>query len=231
MLLASACSGTVAAGNTSDPSASVTQTAPSVWSAPDTTPAPTVGATGGTSAGTAGGADSTLPGLSAACSAAIRAQAAVTDLFAAALKGSTASVSGSTSAPISTSTSGSVSGTAAASGTKPTATGRTAAPTAGSSAAPQSAASPTPTASPAPSTGTGKPSGITQADVTATFDEIAKHLPGPLLTPFGVLRDAANKIAGKSAHDVPDVLADAQVSNALKAIADYITACQPPTTN
>ncbi len=220
--MVSACSGTVAAGNTSTPSASITQTAPSVWSAPDTTPASTAGAAGGTSAGAAGSTDSTLPGLSAACSAAIRAQSAVTDLFAAALKGSAAPVSGTAAAPT------------AAPSTKSTVTGRTTAPTGGSSAAPP-AASPVPTAaspaSTAPSAGAEKPSGITQADVTKTFDEIAKHLPGALATPFRVLRDAANRIAGKSAHDVPDVLSDAQVSNALKAIADYITACQPPTTD
>lgn len=81
-----ACSSTgIPGAQSSSARASVTQTAPSVWSAPETSTAqPGVA---GSTADAAGSASSTseLPGLSTACSAAVRTQLAMNDLFSAAL--------------------------------------------------------------------------------------------------------------------------------------------------
>jgi hypothetical protein len=99
--LAACSSAGIPAATTSSMSASVTQTAPSVWSAPDTvsTSAPGASSTAGTdgSSGT-----STLPGLTEACSVAIRAQLVINDLFSDALQGGTTSTGTAAPATVST---------------------------------------------------------------------------------------------------------------------------------
>lgn len=82
--LAGCSSAGIPAATTSEISASVTQTAPSVWSAPNTE---STGAPGSPSTADRSAGSSTLPGLTEACSAAIRAQLAVNNLFTEALQG------------------------------------------------------------------------------------------------------------------------------------------------
>lgn len=99
--LAACSSAGIPAATTSSISASVTQTAPSVWSAPDTVStsapgAPSISGTDGAS-GTP-----TLPGLTEGCSAAIRAQLVINDVFSEALggeAGTTAAGPSATTAP------------------------------------------------------------------------------------------------------------------------------------
>lgn len=103
------CSSTgIPAATTSSISASITQTAPSVWSAPNTV---STAAPGSPSTADADGASgsSTLPGLTEACSAAVRAQLAVNDLFTEALQGSAGSTA-PTAASATTSTPAAASG-------------------------------------------------------------------------------------------------------------------------
>jgi hypothetical protein len=82
------CSSTgIPAATTSLISPSVTQSAPSVWSAPNTA---STAAPGSPSTQTDGASGSTtLPGLTEACSSAIRAQLAVNNLFTEAIQGPT----------------------------------------------------------------------------------------------------------------------------------------------
>lgn len=92
--LAACSSGGVPAATTSTISASVTQTAPSVWSAPDTASNPLAASSAAGTDGTSGA--STLPGLTKPCSSAIRAQLAVNTLFTEALQGTGGAVSPAT---------------------------------------------------------------------------------------------------------------------------------------
>lgn len=94
-----ACSSTgIPADTSASASASVTQPAPSVWSAPDSASDSVLGA-GGSTTGTARTATTgPLPGLSRSCSAAVRAQLAVNELFSQALKGDGAPAESSTAA-------------------------------------------------------------------------------------------------------------------------------------
>lgn len=154
-----------------------------------TPPGAAAGSEPGSSTGGVGAPASTFPGLSEACTAAIRAQAAVNELFAKALKEST-------TAPVPAqpaTTAGTASGTAPV--TKPT---------------------------------TGP---VTKDDVAHTFDEVAAIVPPALATPFQALHEAANKITETAKQNIPDVLAATPVTGALKTITDYITNCQPPTSN
>lgn len=81
------CSSTgIPAATTSSISASITQTAPSVWSAPNTVSTGAPGSSSTADAHATSGS-STLPGLTEACSAAVRAQLAVNNLFTEALQG------------------------------------------------------------------------------------------------------------------------------------------------
>jgi hypothetical protein len=88
LALAGCSSSGIPAATTSSISASVTQTAPSVWSAPNTVSTGAPGSPSNTDANEASGS-STLPGLTEDCSAAIRAQLAVNNLFTEALHGPT----------------------------------------------------------------------------------------------------------------------------------------------
>lgn len=102
MALAACSSSGIPAATTASVSVSVTQTAPSVWSAPDTVSTSAPGADGAASTGTPD--SSTLPGLTEGCSAAIRAQLAVNDLFTEALQGQSAGTSATPTASSATST-------------------------------------------------------------------------------------------------------------------------------
>ncbi len=84
--LAACSSAGIPAATTPPMSASVTQTAPSVWSAPDTVSTSAPGAPSTTGTDGAFGT-STLPGLTEGCSAAIRAQLVINSLFSEALGG------------------------------------------------------------------------------------------------------------------------------------------------
>lgn len=79
LLITTACSSTAADQETVTNSASVTQTAPSVWATPTSQPDESA------ADGTVTSAPATLPGLSADCTAAIRSQATVNDLISRAL--------------------------------------------------------------------------------------------------------------------------------------------------
>lgn len=189
------CSATATVADSAGPSASVTQSAPSVWSAQATTLA---GASAGGGTATPTGAavtGSTLPGLTAACSAAIRAQTTVNDLFGAALKAS---------APVASS------------------------PAAPSSPPPARTQVTTPAAT---KTATeAVTNALTKADVALAFDQVSGAVPHVLASSFAALRAAADKIPETAAQGIPDVLAAAPVADAMKRITEYITDCQPPTT-
>lgn len=177
LVILSGCSGQDQSTSTGSSRASVTQTAPSVWSPPDTgSAAPSSTADGDLSA-----AESTLPGLSADCTAAIRAQLAVNDLFGNALK-----------RPVTLS-------------------------------ADQDAA--------ARATATDAPPALTKTAIAATFDPIEATIPSALRSSFATLRTAADALTTKAAQDVPDVLEAPDAAGAMSTIADYITACQPATTD
>lgn len=94
-----ACSSTgIPAATTSPVSASVTQPAPSVWSAPNTASTATPGSPSTAESNGISGS-STLPGLTEGCSAAIRAQLAVNNLFSEALEGPTGAATSGATAP------------------------------------------------------------------------------------------------------------------------------------
>lgn len=75
------------------------------------------------------------------------------------------------------------------------------------------------------------PPALTGSQVAETFGAIDATIPGPLRTAFGTLKKAADSMTSKTARDVPDILDQPQVVTAMTAIGDYITACQPATTD
>lgn len=185
---------------TSAATASVTQSAPSVWSPPETV----AGTTATSAEDAAASADplassvTALPGLSTLCTAAIHAQAAVNELFAAGLASPPAAVETS-------------------SGGAEGAVGLDTLVAATTSAPPAASAEKT---TPPPTT----------ADVQSLFDKIGPQIPASLAAAFGTLKEASLKIVHKSADAVSEILAQPDVTGAMQSVSEYIAACKPTTT-
>lgn len=180
-LLMTACASEATTDDAGSAAASVTQEAPSVWATPMTAADGTVEANKLAAAATT---ESTLPGLSEECTGAIRAQAAVNDLFGMALTEASRQVSEQN---------------------------------------PETAADTADTSEPTP---------VLQAgDVSSTFDSITDLVPPALATDFAALRKAADAITETAPAEIADVMEESSVTGALTAITDYITDCQPATTD
>lgn len=68
---------------------------------------------------------------------------------------------------------------------------------------------------------------LTDAKIAEVFNGISGLVPAALSADFAALRHAAEQVTETAPTDIPDVMEEAAVTEAITSITDFITDCQP----